>query len=534
MTNANGPDPNFTLDNFANSGLYGEVWQSTQRIPERKVAIKIVNPDYGMHFNAAEHAKGLVKAGDHPNIVTVFQVTKTEHPTTGNVVDAVVMEWLDGATLGDRLGQSSLFPASDARKICDGVLNGIAHLHSNGVAHSDLHPGNVVLTAHGPKIIDINYSSAQSLARLTTMSRKLQIEADIAQAASIVGRVVAKSAIDLQFYHANENELRHATKLDEVREFMMRVFSQSKKREDSEARDTEESLVFRIESAIENQQKITLRRLVMTKANEIASVLASERFTAQGQVNREILRARFEACRTTTNQLLSPLAQLTFWRKRFPEALAVEAIDRIANAREKSGPESGMRSLLALGKFPALALVYAGGVSAVAQQNYRGMFSLLRETKYYEHGTRKRRLWEELAFWAGENHELMNKEVLGRDLLFPVSQVLEEDTRVALLGLVPSERRFLDAFDRFEFFASLECFILSGAPMGASFLWRRMGFRSDEQFFDRIREEAVAQGENWAPVKDGLMHGVKQSNQFELLDQFGSSIEQFRTSLHMR
>jgi serine/threonine protein kinase len=173
-------DSNITMGELIDSGLFGVVWKATQLIPPRTVAVKIVNPEFGLTFDAAEHARGLVKAGPHPNIVTVYQVTKVAHPQNDEVVEAVVMEWLDGPSLGKLLGEA-LLSRERAEEVCSGILNGMHHLHSNNVTHSDLHVGNIIVTAQGPRIIDIDYSSAKSLALLTTLDRDQRIQADISE-----------------------------------------------------------------------------------------------------------------------------------------------------------------------------------------------------------------------------------------------------------------------------------------------------------------------------------------------------------------
>src|SRR5260221_7645298 len=124
---AKAADSNFMLGEYVDSGLYGAVWKGRQLKPARQVAIKVVNPDYGQAFDALEHADGLVRAGQHPNIVTIYQVTRVKHPKTGDIVDAVIMEWLDGESLATRLGRSPLLSASDAKAICARLINGIGH-----------------------------------------------------------------------------------------------------------------------------------------------------------------------------------------------------------------------------------------------------------------------------------------------------------------------------------------------------------------------------------------------------------------------
>lgn len=118
--------------------------------------------------DAIAHAKSLAKIS-HPNVVTVHYVTQLTDPDTGALADCVVMEWLDGDRLDVRLA-GARFSFAEALKLCNELLNGLEAIHAQGVAHGDLHCGNVILSQNGTKIIDINYAESESLARLSTTS----------------------------------------------------------------------------------------------------------------------------------------------------------------------------------------------------------------------------------------------------------------------------------------------------------------------------------------------------------------------------
>jgi tRNA A-37 threonylcarbamoyl transferase component Bud32 len=507
-----------------------------------------------MSFNASVHARGLVKAGPHPNIVEVYQVTKVLDPETNTVVEAVVMQWLDGKSLGQRLGESPLLNAQEAASICNGILDGITHLHSNDVTHSDLHLGNVVLTAHGPRIIDIDYSSAQSLARMTTLAREHRIQADIAQVAHVVGMLVLRTAIDQQFYKEHEDALRVAATVGEVRAFVEGAFAQPHQRAGSPGQrphlepppranspqsylagalsDSGRSLADDVEAAIEGRQKATLRRRVMGVAGEIANALAGAKYSASGPISKELLRERAASYKTEIRPLLPALGSLGYWGGRFPNSLTVEAIERLANAHEKNPLESGITGYLNLRNYPVASALYAAGVGAVAGGNYRGVFGMLRNTVLYRNGREKRRLWTELAYWSAEQRELWN-HVLGRDMHFPVSQLLEGDLRDALAGILPSDLRYVEMFDRFELFASLEHFLRNGRALGVSFLWRRQGRRAGSDLVAEIREEAAAAGDSWVPLKAGLLEGSNEGAALDVLDRFRESVAELSGAYHI-
>jgi tRNA A-37 threonylcarbamoyl transferase component Bud32 len=519
-------DSNITLDEFADSGLYGAVWRGKQLKPARQVAIKIVNPEYGMTFDALAHANGLVKAGPHPNIVTIYQVTKVKHPKTRDVVEAVIMEWLDGESLANRIASSRLLTAIEATAICNGLVNGIAHLHSGGVSHSDLHEGNVLLTLQGPRIIDIDYSRERSLSLLTTLGQAARIQADVVQLARIIGLVIARTDIEQAYYNSNEKTLRAAATVEDVRSFVDRVFANPKPLQNADhASPSTGNLASEIESAIESHYRIGLRRLVIGAAKSIASDLASDKFPPSGPVGRDELRECAARYKATIGPLIPALGVLGYWGGKLPNALAVEAIDMLANAHEKNPLQGGIVAHLELRRYPVASALYAAGIGAVARGNYRGLFAALRDTAFYEHGVAKRRLWDELARWNKETRGFWNS-LLGRDMYFPVSQMLEDELRDGLAELLPSHLRYVELFDRFETFASLDHFLSKGRALGVSFLWRRNRVDPDRDWLGEIRDEAESEGEEWKPLKAGILKGTGKTDILKVLDEFSDSVNE--------
>jgi serine/threonine protein kinase len=58
-----------------------------------------------------------------------------------------VLELLDGQTLLQNLQDRSggLMPPNEVKKIIEGLLKGLAHLHKNRVMHRDLKPENIMI-----------------------------------------------------------------------------------------------------------------------------------------------------------------------------------------------------------------------------------------------------------------------------------------------------------------------------------------------------------------------------------------------------
>jgi serine/threonine protein kinase len=63
------------------------------------------------------------------------------------------MEYLEGETLADRLRKGPL-PLEQAFAIAIAITDALDNAHRLGVVHRDLKPGNIMLTASGPKLLD--------------------------------------------------------------------------------------------------------------------------------------------------------------------------------------------------------------------------------------------------------------------------------------------------------------------------------------------------------------------------------------------
>ena len=120
----------------------GEVYKARDIRLGRTVAIKILHtPDAGLRQRFDQEAR-VVASLQHPHICSLIDVG--EHAG----VDYIVMEYLDGRTLG--------CPQPLAKVIEYGIqiANAIDAVHRQGMIHRDLKPGNIIVTAHGVKVLD--------------------------------------------------------------------------------------------------------------------------------------------------------------------------------------------------------------------------------------------------------------------------------------------------------------------------------------------------------------------------------------------
>ncbi len=93
----------------------------------------------------------------HPGIAGIYGFET--HPTVGPVI---VMEYIDGITLGDYLWKNKSIPQKDRVGIARQIADALAYMHSMGVSHRDLKPDNILVTRRNEaKIIDIGLGDSE-------------------------------------------------------------------------------------------------------------------------------------------------------------------------------------------------------------------------------------------------------------------------------------------------------------------------------------------------------------------------------------
>src|SRR5277367_6662690 len=132
------------------AGGMGEVYRARDTRLDRTVAIKVLpshlsaNAELKLRFEREAKA---ISALNHPNICTLHDIGSQDG------VDFLVMEYLEGETLADRLRKRPL-PLDQILKISMEVAEGLDKAHRAGIIHRDLKPGNIMLTKTGSKLMD--------------------------------------------------------------------------------------------------------------------------------------------------------------------------------------------------------------------------------------------------------------------------------------------------------------------------------------------------------------------------------------------
>jgi serine/threonine protein kinase/Tol biopolymer transport system component len=147
------------------AGGMGEVYRARDTRLERIVAVKILPSHLSEDAEAKQRfdrEARMISSLNHPNICTLYDVGHQDG------IDYLVMEYLDGQTLADRLAKGPM-PIEQVLRYGIETCDGLEKAHRSGVVHRDLKPGNIMLTKTGAKLMDFGLAKA-SLANASVAS----------------------------------------------------------------------------------------------------------------------------------------------------------------------------------------------------------------------------------------------------------------------------------------------------------------------------------------------------------------------------
>ena len=168
------------------AGGMGEVYRALDTRLDRTVAIKILPshlPDDAMRRQRFEREAKAVSSLNHPHICTLYDIGRQDG------VDFIVMEYVEGATLGARLEKGPL-PTAEVLEYGIQLASALDKAHRNGVTHRDLKPGNIMLTKSGTKLLDFGLAkAAPPLAAGATLTNAAAQANPVTREGAVVGTV---------------------------------------------------------------------------------------------------------------------------------------------------------------------------------------------------------------------------------------------------------------------------------------------------------------------------------------------------------
>lgn len=142
----------YLIEEKIGEGGMGIVYKARDMRLLRSVAVKILSPDLvsdekilSQFIREAQTASAL----NHPYICTVHDVDETEG------IRYIVMEWVNGKTLSEKLAQEGPLPEKNVIEIGAMICEALAAAHEKAIIHRDIKPDNIMITASGQvKVMD--------------------------------------------------------------------------------------------------------------------------------------------------------------------------------------------------------------------------------------------------------------------------------------------------------------------------------------------------------------------------------------------
>jgi eukaryotic-like serine/threonine-protein kinase len=149
----------YEIQSALGAGGMGEVYRGLDTRLDRTVAIKVLashlasSPELKQRMEREGRA---ISSLNHPHICQLYDIGSQ------NGTDYLVMEFLEGETLAERLRKGTM-PLSEVIKVGIAVAEALAVAHRSGIVHRDLKPGNIMLTQAGAKLMDFGLAKPLGL-----------------------------------------------------------------------------------------------------------------------------------------------------------------------------------------------------------------------------------------------------------------------------------------------------------------------------------------------------------------------------------
>lgn len=162
----------FQIDRVLGAGATGVVYRATHRAIGRKMAVKLLKPQFVWDDRSLERFFREAKTYsllDHPNIVYLYDFGRGEQGEP-----FLVMEYVEGQTLHQAIQDSPMrtLPLDRVLMVMSQVTRALEHAHSRGVIHRDIKPENIMLVRQGEyedlaKLLDFGVARLANSERVT-------------------------------------------------------------------------------------------------------------------------------------------------------------------------------------------------------------------------------------------------------------------------------------------------------------------------------------------------------------------------------
>lgn len=257
-----------------------------------------------------------------------------------------------------------------------------------------------------------------------------------------------------------------------------------------------------------------VRGLVVGEARKLYGLLkAEESLRKDGDGRYAAIVERMREYEELTMPLLRLFVAGCHGGPEWLQAVWPEALTIVANPAERP---DGADALVRLRRYPALLLLYAGGVAAVAGGNYGNLTALLRRTRVRSYGPTP-----SVAFGLAQgrvadsyDEKYLPEATEAGGHKMPFNAHIVNVLREPLDGYVHGKDDYMETFVRFEYLFALFSESENNGLIHGSFTWtseQQRGLqrypRTNVWIVSDTEAEQDRMGAEWPPLKSGLFDG---------------------------
>lgn len=135
-------DGRYEIHEILGAGGMAVVYKAFDNLENRTVAVKILREEYAKNEEFLRRFKNESKAISllsHHNIVKIHDVS------FGDIIQYIVMEYIDGITLKEYIENEGSLSWKDAVHFTLQILRALQHAHDRGIVHRDVKPQNIMV-----------------------------------------------------------------------------------------------------------------------------------------------------------------------------------------------------------------------------------------------------------------------------------------------------------------------------------------------------------------------------------------------------
>lgn len=287
----------------------------------------------------------------------------------------------------------------------------------------------------------------------------------------------------------------------------------------------------------DDSQDIRLQEMITEEVERLYQKLSPENFPVNNYPTSEELLKRIQLYNSYTETLLAIMINGCYWGKESHEHLWIKCLQRIATP---SGEKEVYKIWNGLRLYPALLLLYGGGISSIVAEKYSTFSSLLYKPKL-------RLVNQEYPILFC----LIPEKVIGGDSLSQIgikkplflNESIFKAIREPIRTFLPSDIDCQRFFDRFEYFHALV--YADFRQKQRDDIWGPVGIFAFREYYGDITEnfipaelskeieqEQLDADDDWPPLKAGLFDGSAERFQF-IKNKFDSWVREAYVRYHV-